>query len=112
MGLFDMFKSGAAGADEISYADLVAAMQAKSCTLIDVREPSEFTSGHVAGAESRPLSSFDPKTLPNDKPVILMCRSGARSAQALAKARAAGRADVRHYRGGVMGWAEAGGKLV
>ena len=111
MGLFDMFK-GSPGADEISYADLAAAMQAKSCTLIDVREPGEFASGHVAGAENRPLSAFDATDLPNDKPVILICRSGARSAQALAKARAAGRAAVRHYRGGVMGWAEAGGKLV
>ena len=109
MGLFDMLKGGA---DEISYADLVAAMEEKACALIDVREPGEYASGHVAGAENRPLSSFDAAALPDDKPVVLMCRSGARSAQALAKARAAGRADVRHYRGGVMGWAEAGGKLV
>ena len=112
MGLFDMFKGESSGADEISYADLAAAMQAQSCTLIDVREPSEFAAGHVAGAENRPLSGFDAARLPNDKPVILICRSGARSGQALAKARAAGRADVRHYRGGVMGWAEAGNKLV
>ena len=112
MRLFDMFKGGAAGADEITYADLVAAMQAKSCTLIDVREPGEFTSGHVEGAENRPLSTFDATALPNDRPVVLMCRSGARSAQALAKARAAGRADVCHYRGGVIGWAEAGGMLL
>jgi rhodanese-related sulfurtransferase len=112
MGLFDMFKGGSTGADEISYPDLTAALQAKSCTLIDVREPGEFASGYVAGAENRPLSGFDAARLPKDKPVILMCRSGARSGQALAKARAAGRADVRHYRGGVLGWAEAGGKLV
>jgi len=43
---------------------------------------------------------------------VLMCKAGGRSAQALAKSRAAGRADVRHYKGGVLGWADAGGKLV
>jgi rhodanese-related sulfurtransferase len=112
MGLFDRVKGGASGADEISHAELAAAMQAKSCTLIDVREPGEFASGHVAGAENRPLSSFDASHLPSDRPVILICRSGGRSGQALAKARAAGRADVRHYSGGVTGWAQAGGKLV
>ena len=87
-------------------------MREKACALFDVREPNEFTAGHVEGAKNLPLSRFDPGQLPNDKPVILICRSGARSASALSKARGAGRADVRHYRGGVMGWAQSGGKLV
>jgi len=112
MGLFDMFKTGPTNADEVSYADLAEAMKTKACALIDVREPNEFAAGHVEGAENRPLSSFDAARLPTDKPVVLMCRSGARSAQALAKARSAGRDDVRHYKGGVLGWADADGKLV
>jgi rhodanese-related sulfurtransferase len=112
MGLFDIFKGGAANANEVSHDDLVAALQAKAVTLIDVREPNEFASGHVQGASNLPLSRFDAQLLPSDKAVVLICRSGARSGQALAKAHAAGRSDVRHYRGGVMGWSSAGGKLV
>ena len=112
MGMFDMFKGGSANADEISFTDLVDAMKAKAVTLIDVREANEFAAGHVEGAQNRPLSSFDASRLPTERPVILMCKAGGRSAQALAKARAAGREDVRHYKGGALGWAEAGGKLV
>ena len=111
MGLFDMFKGSPTG-DEISREDLDAALRGKTCALIDVREPQEFASGHVSGAANLPLSRFDAGQLPTDKPVVLICRSGGRSAQALSRARAAGRQDVRHYRGGVMGWASAGGKLV
>ncbi|MDE3175596.1 MAG: rhodanese-like domain-containing protein [Pseudomonadota bacterium] len=113
MGLFDLFRGGAAAsADVVSHAELAAALQQKACVLLDVREPHEFSAGHVEGAKNMPLSRFDPKALPKDKPVILICRSGARSGAALSRARGAGRADVRHYRGGVMGWAQSGGKLV
>ena len=111
MGLFDMFKGGAS-ADEISHNDLVAALQTKSVALVDVREPGEYSAGHVEGATNLPLSRFDANLLPKGKPVVLICRSGARSGQALSKAHGAGRSDVRHYRGGCMGWSSAGGKLV
>jgi len=111
MGLFDMFKGGGS-TDEISHDDLVGALQAKSVALVDVREPGEYAAGHVEGAVNFPLSGFDAKRLPKGKPVVLICRSGARSAQALAKARGAGLSDIRHYRGGCMGWSSAGGKLV
>ena len=80
--------------------------------LIDVREPDEFKSGHVPGSQNMPLSRFDPAKLPSDRPVALICRSGARSASALARARASGRNDVRHYRGGVIGWSREGGEIV
>ena len=111
MGLFDMFKGGG-GADEAPHDELVAALKENSCALIDVREPHEFAAGRVPGSHNLPLSRFDVAQLPKDRPVVLICRSGMRSGQALAKARAAGRSDIRHYRGGVMGWTGAGGKLV
>jgi rhodanese-related sulfurtransferase len=113
MGLFDLFtRGGQPDADEISYEALVSTLEAKGCALIDVREPNEFSAGRVPGAVNMPLSAFDPNRLPKDKDVILICRSGARSANALSRARAAGRKDVRHYRGGVLGWQSRGGKLV
>ena len=113
MGLFDMFRGGgSSAANEIPHDELMAALKEKSCALIDVREPHEFDSGRVPGSHNLPLSRFDATLLPKDKPVVLICRSGMRSGQALSKARAAGRSDIRHYRGGVMAWSSAGGKLV
>jgi rhodanese-related sulfurtransferase len=113
MGLFDFFRgAGSSTEDVIAHDELSDALKQKSCILIDVREPNEFASGRVPGSTNHPLSRFDPTKLPKEKPVVLICRSGMRSGQALAKARAQGRSDIRHYRGGVMGWASAGGKLV
>ena len=86
MGLFDMFKGGNS-TDEISHDDLVGALQAKTVALVDVREPGGYAAGHVEGAVNVPLSGFDVNLLSKGKPVVLICRSGARSAQALAKAR-------------------------
>ena len=113
MGLFDKFAPGGdANPDEISYEDLQAGLAAKAVTLVDVREPYEFDAGHAPEALSLPLSSFDPADLPTDKPVVLICRAGSRSLTALAKAREAGFAEARHYRGGMIGWAQSGGDVV
>ena len=111
MNLFGMFSWGRQNPDVISHEECAAAVKARSCDVIDVREPGEFTGGHVPGAVNRPLSGFDPQQLPSGKPVILICRSGGRSAQALSKARAAGRDDLRHYAGGTMGWQARGGAI-
>jgi rhodanese-related sulfurtransferase len=110
MNLFGLFSKDGVGADssEISHEDLAAAVKAASCHVVDVREPNEYAGGHVPGAINQPLSRFDPRQLPSDKPVILICKSGGRSASALGKARAAGREDVRHYAGGTMGWQDRG----
>ena len=79
--------------------------------LVDVREPNEFAAGHIPGAALNPLKSFDPKALPNvpGKRVVLSCRSGRRSLDALALAKRAGRSDVcAHYAGGFEEWSKAG----
>jgi len=111
MGLFDMFRGGQPSADEISHEDLEAALKAKACNLVDVREPHEYAAGHVAGATSLPLSAFDPARLPKGKPIVLICQAGARSAQALSRARSAGVGDIRHYKPGTGGWSRAGGEM-
>ncbi len=95
---------------EITYERLAAALGSGSCVLVDVREAVEFAAGHAPGAVNHPLSSFDPADLPKDKPVVLMCQAGGRSAKALAKAVAAGRTDVVHYPGGMTGWRSQGGQ--
>jgi rhodanese-related sulfurtransferase len=76
--------------------------------VVDVREPHEFAAGHIPGAVSHPLSTFDPGSLPEGKRVVFSCAAGVRSVRALEFAQQAGR-DIRdHYKGGFKDWAAAG----
>ena len=83
------------------------------CRLIDVRETDEYLSGHVPGAESWPLSaladSFD--RLGTQSSLIVICRSGGRSAQACDFLADRG-FDVSNVEGGTMAWAMSGRDLV
>lgn len=102
--------TGGGGAD-VDHAGVEAAIRESSHAVVDVREPHEFASGHIPGSVNMPLSRFDAAKLPTDRPVILTCASGGRSGHACARARQTGREDVANHRGGVGGWARAGGKL-
>ncbi|WP_293838425.1 rhodanese-like domain-containing protein [Sphingopyxis sp.] len=95
---------------EIPPQRLAALLDQKRAILVDVREADEFAAGHVASALSVPLSRFRASALPvdGDKPVILMCAAGRRSAMALEKA-AAARPDIdTHLAGGLTAWRAAG----
>ena len=65
----------------------------------------------VDGSRNLPMSRFDPGDLPMGKTLALICRSGHRSRTALARARAAGRDDIRHFAGGMLQWGMAGGDV-
>ena len=109
-GLFSKRLSGS-DPSVIGCEELAASVQARDRAVVDVREPNEYADGHVPSAINLPLSRFDPKQLPSGKPVVLICRSGARSAKALSLARTGGRKDVVHYPGGFMGWSRRGGAV-
>ena len=78
--------------------------------LVDVRTPQEFVSGHLLGAINIPLSELqnNPETwahrLPRDVPVVLQCKSGARSAQAAQVLLRAGFTNVFNLDGGITDW--------
>jgi len=95
--------------DVIGHAALVEASAAGTVAVVDVREPEEFAGGHMPGALNVPLSAFDLTRLPQGRPLVLYCRSGARSARALRLAREGGVKRVAHYAGGMLGWQAAGG---
>jgi len=82
----------------------------KDFTLIDVREPNEFEIVSIPGAtlipKDRILSGEALSELPQDKPLVLHCKSGARSAEALAALHRAGFRDAVHVGGGVLAWAK------
>ncbi|MFV8754158.1 MBL fold metallo-hydrolase [Nannocystaceae bacterium ST9] len=82
--------------------------------LIDVRELQEWNEGHIEGAELVPLASLANKAgdWPRDKPITVVCRSGARSGRAAQQLENAGFTRVASLRGGVLAWANEGHKLV
>jgi rhodanese-related sulfurtransferase len=77
--------------------------------LLDVRTIEEFESGHIAGAAN--ISHTDVAArlaeIPKDKPVVVYCRSGNRSAQAAQVLRDAGYTQVYDL-GGIIAWQEDG----
>ena len=89
---WNMFSRFGAGSDPdiVSFGDLEEAIGTNAWTVVDVREPHEFATGHIPNALNMPMSSFDPKDLPEGKPVVLICQAGGRSRNALNKARAIG----------------------
>jgi glyoxylase-like metal-dependent hydrolase (beta-lactamase superfamily II) len=76
--------------------------------VLDVREPDEFTGalGHIAGAKLIPLGSLLSNTeqISKAKPVVVVCRSGARSAQATVMLKNAGFSKVANLAGGMQRW--------
>lgn len=78
--------------------------------LVDVREPSEIAEVRAAGVVVMPLSTFTARhrELPTDRALLMICRSGARSAQATAFLLANGWTDVANVAGGTLAWVQAG----
>ena len=76
--------------------------------LVDVREPEEFADSRIPGSVLIPVAGFIDasafKLLPQDKEIILHCRSGIRSATCLALIQKAGFTNSRHLDGGIVAW--------
>jgi adenylyltransferase/sulfurtransferase len=76
--------------------------------LVDVREPNEYEIVSIPGAVLIPkgefLSGAALEHLPQDRRVVLHCKSGARSAECLAVLKNAGFSDAVHVGGGVLAW--------
>lgn len=94
----------------LSPAQVKAALDAHEILLIDVREPSEFAVERIHGALNFPLSTFDPEALPDagGRAVVMQCGSGKRSATAIERCQKAGHALDAHLAGGIMAWKAAG----
>ncbi|MFD3461320.1 adenylyltransferase/sulfurtransferase MoeZ [Nocardia fluminea] len=102
--------TAAAAGSTITAAELKDLLAADKVELIDVREPVEWDIVHIAGAtlipKDRILSGEALSELPQNKPIVLHCKTGIRSAEALAALKRAGFADATHLQGGVVAWAK------
>lgn len=95
---------------------------ANGCILIDVREPAEFDTGHIAGAVNIPRGVLefqvdshpavanvsDPALSHKHQPIVVYCRTGGRAALAALNLQRMGFSDVRSIAGGVNDWTAAG----
>jgi adenylyltransferase/sulfurtransferase len=80
----------------------------KPIFLVDVREPAEWEIVRIPGATLIPkdqiLRGDALASLPQDRQIVMYCKSGVRSAETLAAVKAAGFRDAVHVQGGVTGW--------
>ena len=78
--------------------------------LLDVREPNEFVEVRAPGAVLLPTSVFMARIdeLPPDRPLLIVCHVGGRSAAVVSYLIRAGRSDVVNVAGGMDAWARAG----
>ena len=78
--------------------------------VIDVRQMQEIAMGTVPRAEALPLDMLPGKVheLSPEEKLVVVCRSGARSAQACLFLQQQGFANVYNLRGGMMGWTQNG----
>jgi rhodanese-related sulfurtransferase len=78
--------------------------------VIDVRQMEEIKQGTVPKAEALPLHTLPAKMhdLSKDEKLVMVCRSGARSAQACMFLQQHGFTNVYNLRGGMMGWVQSG----
>ena len=82
----------------------------KAFHVVDVREINEINAGTIPDALAMPLASVPLRLDELDKttPLVFICRSGARSAQACAFLQQQGFENVHNLRGGMFAWASAG----
>ena len=105
---------------EIDPGQLVS--HANGCVLIDVREPAEFDTGHIADAINLPRGVLefqvdahaavanvsDPALSHKQQLIVVYCRTGGRSALAALNLQRMGFSNVRSIAGGITEWAAAG----
>jgi rhodanese-related sulfurtransferase len=91
-------------------------MSKHGALLLDVREPAEYAAVHAANAKLIPLGEVAQRLKEieayKDKPVAVICRSGRRSAQAVAILQEAGFTQAVNVQGGTNAWEQAGLEVV
>jgi rhodanese-related sulfurtransferase len=90
--------------------DRVASGGPAAPLIVDVRNPDEFARVRVPGSVLLPLTAFVQRynELPGDRPLLLLCATGARSASATAFLLRSGFTEAANVVGGITAWYHAG----
>ena len=100
------------GGRGISPTQATMLINREDAIVVDVRESAEYSAGHLLNARHIPLGELEKRLGEldkfKDKPVILNCQSGSRSASACGVLRKAGFNNVHNLEGGIAAWEQAG----
>ncbi len=100
-----------AGSEVTAFA-AVQLINRKDAVVIDVRDIGEFEAGHIVGAKHVPEAQLAERITElekfRDKPVILVCRTGARSGSAVKILRSNAFTEAVNLGGGIVAWGQAG----
>lgn len=109
MLLWPLLRNRAGGA-AINTLQATQLINSKPVQILDVRSPDEFKTGSLANAKNIPLAALKDRLgeLKKDKPVLVVCASGARAAGPAALLRGMGFGEVFVLQGGLAAWREAG----
>jgi phage shock protein E len=99
-------QSPAAAGVDVSVDEALRLWQNKEAILIDVRTPDEYRDGHIPGVANIPLAELEKRLgeVPKDKKVVIICRTGNRSAQGTKLLRGKGFDNVVNSTGGMSTW--------
>lgn len=108
MLLWSFFGNRIRGVKEVNIVEALELINHKNALVLDVREDSEFKSGHILNAKWIPLGKLATRTGELEKyreqPIVVVCRSGQRSASACSALGKQGFTQAYNLSGGVMGW--------
>jgi rhodanese-related sulfurtransferase len=109
--LWSFFGNRLRGIKEVDCTGALQMINHKEALVLDVRENQEYQSGHLLNAKQIPLGKLRERIgeleRHRDKPIVVVCRSGQRSATACALLGRDGYAQVYNLAGGVMAWQKA-----
>jgi len=101
----------ATGGPWVSTAQATLLMNREDALVVDVRDPGEYGAGHILGARNVPLAQLESSgelAKRKEKPLIVYCDGGERSAKGIAALRKLGFTRVVNLSGGLPGWQQAG----
>ena len=102
--------------NDLEIDEFVKKMASEKYLLIDVRTAEEFAAGHIQGAINIDYYSADfsnqIEKIGKEKPVLLYCRSGNRSAKSMQMMYEMGFVEVKHLDGGIKAWKAENRKII
>jgi rhodanese-related sulfurtransferase len=109
MLLWPLVRRGAGG-PWATTAEATHLINREDASVIDVRDPGEYGTGHIIGAKNLPLTRLEAGELPKrkDKPLIVYCDTGERAGKAVAALKKQGFERVVNLSGGLRAWQQAG----
>lgn len=111
MLIWPVIRRSVFGIGEASPAEAVLLVNREHALVLDVREDAEFATGHIPEARHIPLGQLAARTSEldawKDKPVVVNCQSGMRSANACSLLRKQGFNKVFNLSGGFAAWQAA-----